>query len=366
MSGHKTLTVDLGERSYPIHIGSGLLPAITDHIPLDLEGRSVFILTDENVFMPHAQTVADALKGKAARVEMKTVLPGERSKSYDNLQDVLNWLLDFKVDRSSVLVAVGGGVIGDLGGFAASIVLRGIPYVQVPTTLLSMVDSSVGGKTGINSAQGKNLIGSFYQPVSVVADTQTLQTLPEREVLAGYAECVKHACICDPELFSWYEDNHASLKKLEPDYLAELVARNCKIKVGVVEEDEKESGKRALLNLGHTFGHALEAEAGYDGTLLHGEAVALGLVLAFGLSERMGFCSADDTQKVETHLKAVGLPTQIPIQTRAEILTDTMMSDKKVNKGKLTFVLTKGIGQAFLSKDVDMNDVKSVLEGAMN
>ncbi|MEM6780425.1 MAG: 3-dehydroquinate synthase [Pseudomonadota bacterium] len=362
MTDHKILTVDLGERSYPIHIGAGLLDTIADLIPMDLSGRSVFILTDENVLMPHAQKVSEALKPIAARVETKTVLPGERSKSYDTLQDVLNWLLDHKVDRSSVLIAVGGGVIGDLGGFAASIVMRGIPYVQVPTTLLSMVDSSVGGKTGINSAQGKNLIGAFYQPVAVIADTGTLETLSDREMKAGYAEVVKYGLINNPEFFAWLEDNGADVLSLKPDALTYTIATSCQAKADIVAADETENNVRALLNLGHTFGHALEAEGGYDGTILHGEAVSIGMVMAHNLSARMGLCSDDDVQKVRNHLSAHNLPTHSPIQTNADTLMNNMMSDKKMRSGKLTFVLTKGIGQAFLNDNVDMADVKAVLE----
>lgn len=366
MSAHKTLTVDLGDRSYPIHIGEGLLDALPDLVPLDLEGRSIFILTDENVFMPHAQGVADAVKGNAARVEIKTVKAGERSKSYDTLQEVLNWLLENKVDRSSVLIAVGGGVVGDLGGFAASIIMRGVPYIQVPTTLLSMVDSSVGGKTGINTAQGKNLVGTFYQPVAVIADTKALETLPNREMLAGYAEVVKYGLIDRPDFFEWLETNRAGVLDLNTDALMHAIATSCEAKAEIVAADEKESGKRALLNLGHTFGHALEAEAGYDGTLLHGEGVSIGMVLAHRLSERMGLCPAKDVTAVTHHLEQAGLPVHIPFQTNSDVLMKTMMSDKKVRKGKLTFVLTKGIGQAFLNADVDMKDVETIWNEALS
>ncbi len=366
MSTHKTLTVDLGDRSYPIHIGEGLLDTLPDLVPLDLEGRSVFILTDQNVFMPHAQSVLAAVKDLAARVEIKTVMPGERSKSYDTLQNVLNWLLENKVDRSSVFIAVGGGVIGDLGGFAASIVMRGIPYIQVPTTLLSMVDSSVGGKTGINTAQGKNLVGTFYQPVAVIADTKALETLPDREMLAGYAEVVKYGLIDRPDFFEWLQTNRGGVLDLNADALMHAIATSCEAKAEIVAADEKESGKRALLNLGHTFGHALEAEAGYDGTLLHGEGVSIGMVLAHRLSERMGLCTAEDVKTVTQHLEQAGLPVHIPFQTNADVLMNTMMSDKKVRKGKLTFVLTKGIGKAFLNADVDMKDVETIWNEALS
>ena len=365
MSEQNTLTVDLGDRSYPIHIGQGLLDDFTSYLPLDLEGRSVFILSDENTLMPHAQAVAASVKNIAARVEVKSVLPGERSKSYETLQNVLDWMLENKIDRSSVFIAVGGGVIGDLGGFAASIVMRGIPYIQVPTTLLSMVDSSVGGKTGINTAQGKNLVGTFYQPEAVIIDTQVLQTLPEREILAGYAEVVKYGLINKPDFFAWLQDNRSKVLSLDDDALTHTITTSCQAKAEIVAEDEKESGQRALLNLGHTFGHALEAEASYDGTLLHGEGVSIGMVLAFRLSKLMGLCTDEDVQTVTEHLTAAGLPVHIPFQTNSGVLMSTMMSDKKVRKGKLTFILTRGIGQAFLSADVDMDDVKTIWDEAL-
>jgi 3-dehydroquinate synthase len=361
----KSLEVQLDERSYPIHIGQGILEKSSDFIPMDLEGRSIFILTDENVFSPHAQKLMEALQGKAARAHVKSVMPGERSKSYETLQSVLDWMLDHKVDRSSVLIAIGGGVVGDLGGFAASIIMRGIPYIQVPTTLLAMVDSSVGGKTGINCRHGKNLIGSFYQPVCVLADIDVLQSLPDREMKAGYAEVVKYGLINNPDFFNWLQDHGSDVLGHDEDALTHTIITSCQAKADIVAADEKESGQRALLNLGHTFAHALEAEAGYDGTLLHGEAVSIGLVMAHKLSERLGLSSESDSQKVIDHLQALRLPVTSPIQTNAESLMAHMKSDKKVRNGKLTFVVTKGIGQAFLKDDVDMNDVDAVLQEAL-
>lgn len=362
---HKKLVLELGERAYDIHIGSGLIEKAADYIPLDLKERSVFILTDENVLMPHAQKLQAALTPHAATVHVKAVPPGERSKDFETLQSVLHWMLDHKVERSSLLIAIGGGVVGDLGGFAASVILRGIPFVQVPTTLLSMVDSSVGGKTGINTVHGKNLVGSFYQPLGVIADIDTLQTLPQRQLLAGYAECVKHACIFDEALFKWFEDNHENLLTLDTDLMTENIYRNCSIKAKVVEADEKESGMRALLNLGHTFGHALEAAAGYDGTLLHGEGVALGMLMAYSLSVKMQLCDKKDLQRLRTHLEAVELSVTVPFTTQADILFEAMQRDKKSSKGTITFILAEKIGKAVLSRDVNMDDVKTVLQEAL-
>lgn len=360
-NNNETITVDLGDRSYPIHIGEGLFESAADYIPLDLASRKIFVLADDNTAQ-HAETLVKALQNKAHSIQVNIIPEGESSKSYDMLQDVLGWLLTHKVDRSSVLIACGGGVIGDLGGFAASIVLRGIAFVQAPTSLLAMVDSSVGGKTGINTAQGKNLVGSFYQPISVIADTNTLQTLPEREMKAGYAEIVKYGLINKPDFFTWLEAHGKSIVKLNAENVREAIATSCNAKADIVAQDEKESGARALLNLGHTFGHALEAGAGYDGTLLHGEGVAIGMILAHSLSARMGLCSNDDVQKVKTHLDAIGLPTHITLQTNAETLMESMTHDKKMKNGKLTFVLTKGIGKAFLTDDVKPEDVKAVIE----
>lgn len=362
MTDHISLTIDLGRRSYDIFIGSHLLNRAADFIPLDLGGRSLFILTDENVFMPHAQAVLQALKGKAARTEIKILPPGERSKSFEQLQDVLNWLLDHGVDRSSVLIAVGGGVVGDLGGFAASIILRGIPFVQVPTTLLSMVDSSVGGKTGINSPQGKNLIGSFYQPVCVIADTEVLKTLPQREMRTGYAEVLKYGLINQPDFFAWLETTGASVLSGEPQALRHAIYTSCRCKADIVSADETEQGARALLNLGHTFGHALEAAAGYDGTLLHGEAVAIGMVMAFRLSAEMGLCPLSDAQRVRAAIAAAGLPVKPNFSVTADYMLQSMHRDKKATGGALTFILARGIGRSEIYKNVPAERVKKFLE----
>lgn len=367
-SGHKKVHIALGENSYDIHIGQGLLGRIADFVPLDLEGRTLFILTDENVSVPHAGQVYESLKSaRPLSVQLLALPPGEQTKSFAELERVIAWMLDHGVERDSVLFAVGGGVIGDLAGFAAATVMRGIACVQVPTTLLAQVDSSVGGKTAINMPQGKNLVGVFSQPLSVVCDTDTLKTLPRREILAGYAETVKYGLIDDPEFFIWLEKEGSQVCDLDPQALAKAVETACRKKAGIVTADEKEKGVRALLNLGHTFGHALESAAAYDGRLLHGEAVAIGMVLAFRVSVRLGLCPEKDADRVEAHLAAIGLPTKInmvfpPLDADAEKLMDYMKRDKKSSMGTLTYIVTDGIGKARLSRDVPPEDVKTVLQ----
>ena len=291
-----------------------------------------------------------------------TIPAGEASKGFDRLGELLDLCLDAGLDRKSFLVALGGGVVGDLGGFLAAILLRGIDYVQVPTTLLSQVDSSVGGKTAINTRHGKNLVGAFHQPRLVLADTDVLASLPRRELLSGYAEVAKYGLIDQPEFWSWLEQNAERVLALEPEALAQAVRVSCEAKAAVVALDEREGGARALLNLGHTFGHALEAEAGYGGQVLHGEAVAVGMALAFRHSARLGLCDAAAVARVEAHLTGVGLPVsprQIMGQNPPSIdrLMARMASDKKAEAGKLTLILARGIGQSFIAKDADAAQV---------
>lgn len=360
----QTLTVDLGARSYPIHIGQGLLDHAPAHIPLDLAGRKIFILFDENV-EGYAKTLAASLEDVVSEVHVLAVHGGEQAKDLSHLDKVVDWMLGARVDRHSILFAVGGGVIGDLGGFAASVTLRGIPYVQVPTTLLAQVDSSVGGKTGINAKHGKNLIGSFYQPVCVLCDTDTLRTLPERELKSGYAEVVKYGLINNPDFFDWLEQNGEKVLALETPALTCAVLTSCQTKADIVAADERESGQRALLNLGHTFAHAFEASAGYDGTLLHGEAVSIGMVCAFALSVKMGLCDKTEMDRMRAHLIELGLKTSIQglsLKHHVKGLYDLMQGDKKMDRGVLKFILVRGIGQAFVSSDVKEGDVLKILE----
>jgi 3-dehydroquinate synthase len=367
MSNPVTVTVDLKERSYPIHIGPGLLENARDLIPLDLAGRKLFLLYDRKV-ETHAKRFAMSFEDMI----LMGVSGGEPTKSWDHLQSVTDWLLENHVDRKSVLFVMGGGVVGDLGGFAASVTLRGIPFVQIPTTLLAQVDSSVGGKTGINTAQGKNLVGAFYQPVAVICDTDTLKTLPPRELMAGYAEVVKYGLLGSREFYEWLEKHGEDILTLDSDSLIDAIETSCRMKADIVGDDEREQagGDRALLNLGHTFTHALEAAAGYDGRLLHGEAVSIGLVLAHRLCVRMGLCSGQDATRMENHLKSLGLKTEISaispaLQQDADEIVALMSHDKKASGGKIAFILTRGIGEAFQSKDVDMEDVRAVVSQSL-
>jgi len=360
--------VDLDTRSYDIHIGKGGLAQAEDLIPFSLEGRDAFILYDENTY-PYAQVLEESL-ASAKSVQILSAKGGEPTKSYSGYQDVMTWLLEKGVNRQSVLIALGGGVIGDLGGFVASTVMRGIDYVQIPTTLLSQIDSSVGGKTGINTKEGKNLVGTFYQPKAVICDTATLGTLPERELQAGYGEMIKYGLINKPEFFEWLEENGEAILKLDHDAITYAVQVSCESKAEIVAADEKEAGQRALLNLGHTFGHALEAACKYDGRLLHGEAVAIGMMMAFELSHKMGICPQEDPSRVAAHLKAHGLKTKIsdinpPITHAAQDIVKLMYKDKKVQSNGIGFILVKGIGQAFQSYDVDMNLVEQIVQESM-
>jgi 3-dehydroquinate synthase len=358
------ITVALGARSYPIHVGEGLLGK-SGALLAPLARGTVPVVTDANVAKLHLDTVLASMR--ASRIEARPIIlePGEQTKSFAGLEKLSSALLQSGVDRGGLVVALGGGVIGDLAGFASGVLKRGVDFAQIPTTLLAQVDSSVGGKTAINTAEGKNLIGMFHQPRIVIADIAVLSTLPRRELLAGYAEVAKYGALGDAEFFGWLEANAAAALKGDPKALEYAVAHSCKMKATIVARDERESGERALLNLGHTFGHALEAATGYSGRLLHGEGVAIGMALAFRLSERLGLSPAADTARIEKHLKTVGLPASIADirgpRASAETLIGHMMHDKKVADGKLTFVLVKGLGRAFVTRDVPLEVMKAVL-----
>lgn len=358
--------VPLGDRAYDIMIGPGLIASAGGEIALRLKGRKAAIITDEHV----APLYLDALKASldaAGIASADVVLPaGEKTKSFEHLVNVCDKVLEARVERNDYVIALGGGVIGDLSGFVAGIVRRGVRFVQVPTSLLAQVDSSVGGKTGINSRHGKNLIGVFHQPDLVLADTNVLNSLSEREFRAGYAEVAKYGLIDKPDFFAWLEKNWQAVFAGGSARI-EAIAVSCQAKADVVVADERENGQRALLNLGHTFGHALEAATAYDSSrLVHGEGVSIGMVLAHEFSARMNLASPDDASRVEAHLRAVGLPTrmaEIPgALPPAEVLMDAIAQDKKVKGGKLTFILTRGIGQSFVADDVPTSEVISFLK----
>jgi 3-dehydroquinate synthase len=357
--------VQAASRSYDVLIGSGLLTASAAHIAAYLPRQRTAIITDDTVARLHLPAVAAALR--AANIGFETfVLPsGEAHKSFANLQAMLGFLLDQGIERSDAIVALGGGVIGDMAGMAASLLRRGCPFVQIPTTLLAQVDSSVGGKTAVNMPQGKNLVGVFHQPCLVLADTDVLETLPPRELRAGYAEIVKYGLINDAGFFSWLETHCADVLSQNGDARAEAIATSVRAKAAIVAQDETEqAGVRELLNLGHTFGHALEAATGYSDALLHGEAVAIGMRLAFDFSVRRGDCPAADAQAVRAHLLASGLPVSVRALTNESgaALMAHMLQDKKMRDGKLPFLLARGIGRTYLARDVARDDVVRFLD----
>jgi 3-dehydroquinate synthase len=359
------IPVALGDRSYDVVIEAGLLARAADHLAPLARGRRMAIVTDENV-RPHLATLQAVLADAGVASEAIVLPPGEATKSWGQLETLTDRLLGLGIERNDHVVALGGGVIGDLVGFACAILKRGCRFVQVPTTLLAQVDSSVGGKTAINARAGKNLIGAFHQPALVLIDPDTLDTLPQREVRAGYAEVVKYGLIDDPDFFAWCEANGAKLLAGDPEARAYAIAHSVAAKARIVAEDEHEtSGKRALLNLGHTFGHALEAEAGFSDKLLHGEAVAAGATLAFAFSAGQGIAPAGDADRVARHFAASGLPTDLAsagISASGETLAAHMLHDKKMEGGTLPFLLARGIGQTYLDRAVDLGRVAAFLD----
>lgn len=350
------IEVGLAERSYLIHVGSGLLEKTGRLIAKIRPGVRAAIVTDSNVDAQHGLTLRNSLDEAGIAHVTIPVTPGEPSKSFPVLTAVAEAIIDARLERTDLVIALGGGVVGDLAGFAAAIVRRGMDFVQIPTSLLAQVDSSIGGKTGINTIHGKNLVGAFHQPIMVIADTSLLKTLPAREFRAGYAEVVKYGLIDDPGFFAWLESNADEVFGFGPA-LEHAIAVSCRSKARIVASDEFETGARALLNLGHTFGHALEAAVGYDATrLVHGEAIAIGLVLAHEFSNRLNICDADSVERVRAHLEARQLPTEIAAipgsLPDAGRLGEIIAQDKKVKRGKLTFILTKGIGQSYIANDI--------------
>jgi len=354
----ESLSVDLGERAYPIHIGAGLISCAALYAPY-LRGTAA-IVTNEVV----APRYLGRLRGALAPARMvEIVLPdGERSKSWETLNRVFDALLGARLGRDTLIVALGGGVIGDLAGFAAAVYQRGVPFLQVPTTLLAQVDSSVGGKTAINHPAGKNMIGAFHQPSAVISDVATLDTLPERELRAGIAEVIKHGLALDAPFFDWLEANVDKLVRKDRNALMHAVRRSCELKAAIVAEDERESGARALLNFGHTFGHAIEAATGY-GAWLHGEAVAAGMVMACELSQLMGYLKKTDVERVREVVKRAGLPVTGPALA-PERLLELMALDKKAARGRTRFVVLETIGRARLAADIDDAQVRRAVVAA--
>jgi 3-dehydroquinate synthase len=366
----RSVPVGLGARAYDVVIGPGLLAEAGRRIAPLARRQRLAVVSDETVWGLHGAALTTSLEAAGLAAHPVIVPPGEQTKSFEGLADVIDRLLALQLDRGDIIIAFGGGVVGDLTGFAAAIYKRGIDFVQIPTTLLAQVDSSVGGKTAIDTPRGKNLVGAFHQPRLVLADLDLLSTLPDREMRAGYAEVVKYGLLGDFGFFEWLETHSAAVLAREPAALARAVTRSVEMKAEIVAEDETEQGRRALLNLGHTFGHALEAETGYGAALLHGEAVAAGQALAFRFSAAQGLCAGQDAARAAAAVAAAGLPTrldEIPGHPfNAARLVRHMAQDKKAEAGRLTFILARALGDAFVTKDVDAEAVRRFLiaEGA--
>ena len=365
----ENVRVELGKRSYNILIGEDLISNFPNFLNVKLNRNFLAIVTDKTVENFHLPRLVEALSGAGIETKILSINPGESSKSWKTLQMTVDWMLESKIERNDIVVALGGGVVGDLVGFAAAILRRGIRFIQCPTSLLAQVDSSVGGKTGINSIHGKNLVGAFYQPSQVISDISTLKTIKDRDFLAGYGEVVKYGLLGDYDFFCWLEKNFIHIKEREIHTLIKAVAHSCKMKAEIVINDEKEHGDRALLNLGHTFCHALEAATGYSERMLHGEGVAIGCILAFDLSAKMGLTSQEDPVRIKKHFSEMGMITSIKqisgVLPDADSLVELMFQDKKVVNGKLNLILTKGIGKAFIARDIDPNLIKSVINDSL-
>lgn len=365
MDTPRTVKVALGARAYDIFIGSHLLARAADMIAPLLPRAKTAIITDTHVAPLHLKTLTDSLDAAGIAHDTFIVPAGEASKNFTQLEALCDWLLDMKIERHDCVIALGGGVIGDLTGFAAAILRRGTRFIQIPTTLLAQVDSSIGGKTAVNSSRGKNLIGAFHQPDLVLADMDVLATLPPREIGAGYAEIVKYGALGDAGFFDWLCENGQDVLALNGEATAHAVAQSCKAKAAIVARDEREAGERALLNLGHTFGHAFEKLTGYGDALLHGEAVAYGMVLAFGYSAEAGLCDPAHAERLRAHIEASGLPARMAQIGNgvfdADALIDAMGQDKKVQGGKMRFILARAIGDSFIADNVTAEDLRPFL-----
>ncbi|WP_291200370.1 3-dehydroquinate synthase [Hyphomonas sp.] len=364
-SAPEAVRVDLGARAYDILVGHGALKELGPRLTGLVKRPRAYVLTDETVMRHHKPRLEAAVAGAGIKLDWMALPPGEQTKTFAQLGTVLDWLLAGGADRGDVLIAFGGGVIGDMGGLAASLMKRGMGFVQVPTTLLAQVDSSVGGKTAVNTPRGKNLVGAFYQPRLVIADTELLATLPDREMKAGYAEILKYGLINDAPFFDWLSANGSKVLALEPEAARYAVARSCAAKAAIVVEDETETGVRQLLNLGHTFGHALEAANSYGPDLLHGEAVALGMALAFRYGAGLGVTPAADARRVADVIRASGLPADLGGRDRARFtaprLTELMQQDKKARGGRVPLILARGIGASYIHPDADLSSIEAFL-----
>jgi 3-dehydroquinate synthase len=368
-SNIQQLEVKLGDRGYPILIGNNLIKTAGSQIAPRLKGKQIIVVTDEKVSHLWLPTFLKSFEGIDLAVHSLTLPATEATKSFSHFEGLLNDILALGIDRKTTLIALGGGVIGDLVGFTAAVLLRGIDFIQVPTTLLSQVDSSVGGKTGINTNYGKNLVGAFHQPQLVLADIGALATLPKRELLAGYAEVVKYGLIDDFEFYEWCENNAKAMIEGDQKTQRYAVLKSCMSKARIVAADEHEFGLRALLNLGHTFAHAFEAETGYDSKLLHGEAVSIGCINALQLSSKLGLCEQQEAVRVEKHFSQIGLRNSlkglVDKSWTVDRLISHMVKDKKANAGNLTFILVRGSGKSFVASGVSMAAVRAVLAQAL-
>ncbi len=365
MSAEQIVKVELGARAYDIVIGADVLTRAADYIAPLLPRPKLAIISDANLADSHLKTLQAALSRAGISHDSYIVPAGEASKSWSQLASLTDWLLGQEIERKDCIVALGGGVVGDLTGFAAAILRRGTRFIQIPTSLLAQVDSSIGGKTAINSQRGKNLIGAFHQPDLVLADMDVLKTLPPREIGAGYAEIVKYGALGNRDFFDWLEKNGQKVVRLDAEATAHAVAESCRAKAAIVARDEREAGERALLNLGHTFGHAFEALSGYGDALLHGEAVAYGMVLAFAFSNHRDLCPTDDAARLKAHLADCGLPTDMKDvgdgDYAVEKLIAAMRQDKKVEAGKMRFILARALGDTFIADDVSEADLRPFL-----
>jgi 3-dehydroquinate synthase len=364
----KSLIVDLGSRSYEINISTGIIPSLGAELKTHLNRDRIWVVSDSKVLNLYRKDLEASFKKVEIELNLLELPSGERTKSFQFLERTINWFLETGIERKDLIVAFGGGVIGDLVGFAAAITLRGIDYIQIPTTLLAQVDSSVGGKTGINSQFGKNLIGNFNQPKAVIIDVSTLNTLCDRQLKSGYSEILKYSLLGDKNFFDWLELKGMGILARNELLLNQAIEKSCLIKAEIVKEDEKEDGKRALLNLGHTFGHALEAVTGYSGALLHGEGVSIGCMLAFEVSAEMGFTSHEESSRVKYHLRKMGLRSELREISTSLPSTDNiiqeMFKDKKVNNGVINFIMVRNIGDAFITNAIDFSVVSSVIDAS--